>query len=203
MPTADVWLCGHCALNAPSSRHLQHTCVRSSVDSGAQSAYVGGSTEREICFMPTGNDAPENGDIGRDATSRVPKGGTISQTVDTANVIEWARLNLRDLKTPVLRVTRIRRADRFGILVEEVVLSLVHFPGLTADDAVPDIGALASRYGLSVGKATERVSLVPVPGYVAQYLGIPAGTDVVKLDRITATTDGEPVEWRVAYVWRA
>ena len=126
----------------------------------------------------------------------------ISQATGTANLVEWAKLALEDLQAPVLRMTRVRHHDSFGTLHEEIVLSLAHFPGLTRGDAIPDIVELAPHFGLRIGKATERISFVQAPKDIAGQLGIAAGTSVVKLDRITETTDGEPVEWRVAYAWK-
>ena len=126
---------------------------------------------------------------------------SLEQTAGTANIVEWSKLSLSSFHAPVLRVTRIRfdASDRRHAL-EEVVLALERFSGLTADGGdVPDIVELALRYGISLGRATERISIVPATRDVAQHLGIAAGTDVMKLDRIAATTDGEPIEWRVAF----
>lgn len=124
----------------------------------------------------------------------------ISQAIGTPNLMEWAKLALEDLSAPVLKVARVRHADGFGALYEKIILSLHHFPTLTAEDAIPDIADLAERYGVSLGRSSERVSFVPVPADVAQHLGIAAGTGVVKLDRMTETKNGEPVEWRVAFI---
>jgi len=126
----------------------------------------------------------------------------IAQAEGTANLVEWAKLALEDLKAPVLRMTRIRHDDKLGVLLEEIVLSLGQFPGLTENDAVPDIVELARRFGLSIGRARERISFVQASRDVARRLGIAAGTSIAKLDRIIETTDGEPVEWRVAYAWK-
>jgi DNA-binding GntR family transcriptional regulator len=116
--------------------------------------------------------------------------------------VEWAKLGLDDPRAPVLRITRVRHDAAFGTLLEEIVLSLKQFPDLAPDSDVPGIERLAESYGLSLGRARERISFVPVPGEVAQHLGIAVGTSVVKLDRTTETRDGEPVEWRVAYAWK-
>jgi len=124
---------------------------------------------------------------------------SIAQTAGPANLVEWAKLALKDIKAPVIRVTRIRH-EHGQVALEEVVLPLSHFPGLVADgDGIPDITELAQRFGLSLGRASERISFVPAASGIAKHLGIAAGTGIVKLDRITETTDGEPVEWRVAY----
>ena len=126
---------------------------------------------------------------------------SIAQTAGTANVVEWSKLSLSSLQTPVLRVTRIvfDEADR-PLALEEAVLPLDRFPGLAPDGGdVPDIIELTQRYGISLGRAMERISIVPATKDVAMHLGIAAGTDVMKLDRIAETTDGEPIEWRVSY----
>ena len=113
-----------------------------------------------------------------------------------------AKLGLTSPRAPVLRVTRVRfdTSDRCHAL-EEVVLPLERFPGLypSGGGDVPDITELAQRYGLSLGRATERVSIVPATKVVAEHLRIAAGANVLKLDRIAETADGEPIEWRVAY----
>jgi DNA-binding GntR family transcriptional regulator len=76
------------------------------------------------------------------------------------------------------------------------------FPGLTHGESVLDITSLAQRFGFQIERVTERIRFVEAPGNVAQHLGIAAGTGVVKLDRITETSGGTPIEWRVAYVWK-
>jgi GntR family transcriptional regulator len=131
----------------------------------------------------------------------VPHAVSISQTAETASLVEWAKLALNSPQARVLRVTRVLydAPDR-PIALEEVVLALDRFPGLTANGGdVPDIVELAQRYGISLGRASERMSIVRASKDVAGHLGIAAGADVLKLDRICETVDGEPIEWRVAF----
>ena len=127
---------------------------------------------------------------------------SIAQTVETANIVEWAKLALKSSRTRVMRVARILFDDNDRpIALEEAVLALERFKGLSPNGGgdIPDIIALAQLYGLALGRATERISIVQATKDVALHLGITVGTDVMKLDRIAETTDGEPVEWRVAY----
>ena len=127
----------------------------------------------------------------------MPQVELIAQSTGAATVEEWARLDLNAPNSRVLRVTRVRRRDGKAFALEEAVLPLEQLPGLIADAS--DITELAQCYGLSLGRATDRVSIVPATKDVARHLGIAAGADVMKLDRIVETIDGEPIEWRVAY----
>jgi GntR family transcriptional regulator len=126
---------------------------------------------------------------------------SIAQAAETANLVEWAKLALNSPQARVLRVTRIRYdAPGCPIALEEIVLALDRFPGLTPDGVdIPDISELARRYGLWLGRATERVSVIQATKVMALHLGIAMGSDVLKLERIAETVDGEPLEWRVAF----
>ena len=125
----------------------------------------------------------------------------ITQSTGSAILEEWAKLDLSAPNSRVLRLTRVQLDDNSRPLgVEEVVLALERFPGLAANGGdVPGIIELAQRHGLSLGRATERVSLVPATKDVASHLKIEAGANVMKLVRIVETADGEPVEWRVTF----
>ena len=125
----------------------------------------------------------------------------IAQTAGTANTLERTKLGLTDTRAPVLRVVRIRRdANDRPLVYEEVVLPLDRLPGMARDDDVTfDIFELAQRHGLSLGRVTERFSSVRATGDIALHLGIAPTTDVVKLDRVIETIDGQPIEWCVAF----
>src|SRR5262245_46701172 len=126
---------------------------------------------------------------------------SIAQSAGTATLIEWAKLALSAPKARVLRVTRILFdvGDR-PLALEEVVLALERLPGLAANDGdIPDIMELARLHGLTLGRATERVSIVKATEDVASHLRISAGANVMKLDRIVETANGAPIEWRVAF----
>jgi DNA-binding GntR family transcriptional regulator len=125
---------------------------------------------------------------------------TIGQAARTANGIERTILRLTSQQASVLGVTRIRLDKDDRLAHEEIVLALDRFPGLAPNDGdIPDIAELAQRHGLSLGRATERVSTVPANNDIALHLGIAEWTDVLRLDRVTETADGSPLEWRVAF----
>jgi DNA-binding GntR family transcriptional regulator len=125
----------------------------------------------------------------------------ITQTTGSATIEEWAKLDLSAPNSRVLRLTRVQLDDNGQPLgVEEIVLALERFPGLAANGGdAPDIIELAERHGLALGRATERLSLVRVTKDVASHLQVGAGTEVLRLNRIVETADGDPVEWRVTF----
>ena len=125
----------------------------------------------------------------------------IAQSTGAATIEEWAKLDLEAPNSRVLRLTRVRYDDHeHPLALEEVVFALERLPGLAADGGdVPDITELAQRHGLSLSLVSERVGIVPATKIVALHLAIAPGKDVLKLNRIVETADGQPIEWRVAY----
>jgi DNA-binding GntR family transcriptional regulator len=125
----------------------------------------------------------------------------IKQSTGTATLEEWAKLDLDVPNAPVLRLTRVQLDDNnHPLALEEIVLALERFPGLIANGAdVPDIVELAQRHGLTLGRGMERLSIVPATKDVASHLQIAPGANLLKLNRIVETADGEPVEWRVTF----
>jgi len=101
----------------------------------------------------------------------------------------------------VLRLMRVQLDDNNHPLgVEVVVLALERLPGLAANGGdVPDIIELAQRHGVSLGRAAERLSIVRATKDVASHLQVAPGADVLRLNRILETADGDPVEWRLMF----
>ena len=125
----------------------------------------------------------------------------ITQSTGPATIEEWAKLDLGAPNSRVLRLTRVQHDDNGRPLsVEDVVLALERFPGLVANGAdIPDIVELAQRHGLTLGRGMERLSIVPATKDVASHLQIAPGANLLKLNRVVETADGEPVEWRVSF----
>ena len=126
----------------------------------------------------------------------------ITQSTGPPTVEEWAKLNLNAPGSRVLRLTRVRHDAPYDppVALEEVVLALDRFPGLLPNGGdVPDVVELAQRHNLSLGRATERVRVIQATKAIALHLGVAMGTNVLRLERIAETVDGEPVEWRVTF----
>jgi len=120
-------------------------------------------------------------------------------TEGPSNESECARLQLtRDDR--VIRLHRIRLHDDRPYMVEDVSIPAALFPGLE-DEQDPSRAAtvLATRNGLLLGKAEERVSIGEASLEVAEALGIPLGSSVLVLDRVVFALDGRPAEWRMGW----
>ena len=110
---------------------------------------------------------------------------------------ERARLSLL-AREMVYRFSRFRRqADQ--IVVENVSLPSTLFPGLLERDQMAEIGVLAKKYRLLLGEATEWISIDTASKTIANALGVPVGTAILRRDRIVHMRAGRPVEWRTAY----
>jgi DNA-binding GntR family transcriptional regulator len=125
----------------------------------------------------------------------------VAQSTDTATLEEWTKLVLNAPNCRVLRLMRVQLDDNSRPLgVEVVALALERFPGLATNGGdIPDLSELAQRHGLALGRATERLSIVRATKDVASHLEVGEGTEVLKLNRIVETADGDPVEWRVMF----
>ena len=102
----------------------------------------------------------------------------------------------------VLRIDRRRSIAGRPAIVERIVVPQTLFPDL--DDLGPEglpntlYDLYQSRYGVTVGRATERVRAVAAAPEDAAYLGVADGTPVLEIDRIARDLDERPVEWRVS-----
>jgi GntR family transcriptional regulator len=98
----------------------------------------------------------------------------------------------------VIRIARLRSLAGQRIISEYLSLPARLFPGL--GEAVPVENNLydlfASRFGITVAGACERLKALPASPEDARLLGLEAGAPVLAVDRIATAIDGTPVEWR-------
>ena len=73
------------------------------------------------------------------------------------------------------------------------------FPGLPGLDLPNTLYALyASRFGITIATADERLKAVALAARDASLLEAPAGTPSLAIDRIASDLEDRPVEWRVS-----
>lgn len=101
----------------------------------------------------------------------------------------------------VLRTRRLRRRHGEPFMYEEACLAASRFPGslLTCEVGNYSILALAQHHGIHLGRASEKLTLNPVPPPVAELLQ--AGPDgvLLRLDRLIFCRQGSLIEWRKSF----
>ena len=98
----------------------------------------------------------------------------------------------------VYRIKRLRVAGGRPLMFEETCMPAGIFAGLLQRQTLPHtIAALTQEYGILLGRAQERLAIVPAQPEFADKLGVPAGTALLVLDRVILGMDGTPVEWRL------
>ena len=113
--------------------------------------------------------------------------------------VECSRLRLLT-GAQVYRWRRVQEHIGASFLLEDVVLPTELFSGrLDGSDAAQEIGILAQRHGILLGKAEERITVGLPPQDVAELLHHPRDKAVMRLDRVVMMLDGRSVEWRIAY----
>jgi DNA-binding GntR family transcriptional regulator len=117
---------------------------------------------------------------------------------DWADETECVRLHLRSTDR-VYRIWRTHFAAGLPFMAERTSLAAALFPCL-ADRAFPAHGIvdLARAFGVALGVAHEHASIGAASEAAADALGCEEGAPVLVLDRVVATRDGQPAEWRLA-----
>ena len=99
----------------------------------------------------------------------------------------------------VIRHSRIRTVDDEPIINELIVLPETLFKGLGDKSDLPNTlyDLFQKEYGITVGKATERLTVIQADMTQAKVLGTVVGAPLLKIDRLTHAIDGRPIEWRI------
>ena len=125
---------------------------------------------------------------------------SIAHETSFASKAERERLRL-SVSRRVLRLLRLISEQGRPRSYERIVLPLYRLPGLETQLASTlSLFEIAAQHGLTLGRATERIGHVNAPPEVALHLAITADQRVLRLERVTATTDGVPIEWRVVFM---
>jgi GntR family transcriptional regulator len=123
-------------------------------------------------------------------SSRVLEQLAIKATKDLAQKLKVA------IGEPVLRLRRLRLADRIPMALEESHIPLKFFPGLEriscSKQSVYHI--LRENYGVRVAWADEVIEAVPATREESELFTIPKKASVLSISRIIMTTDETPIE---------
>ncbi|WP_343039145.1 GntR family transcriptional regulator [Propylenella binzhouense] len=103
-------------------------------------------------------------------------------------------------RSSVWQLDRTRFLEGRPVIAETITLPVTRFAGLDRVEMVPNnvYSLYATRFGLTVGHAVERVKAVAASAADAEQLGCPEGTPLLLIDRIAYGLDEAPIEWRVS-----
>ena len=131
-------------------------------------------------------------------TPSFPESRIVSVRIAEADSGERDRLDLT-AESKVVRIRRLRALDGLLAIVEDIALPEALFPGLAGLELPNNLyGLYAARFGVTIGRARERLKAVSLDAERATLLGVPAGTPALRIDRTAQDLDERPVEWRLS-----
>lgn len=101
-------------------------------------------------------------------------------------------------KARIVRIDRARSLSGETCVVERIFLPAALFPGIERQDLPNNLDEYyAAGFGVTIGRASERLKAVPASADEAGVLGVPAGHPLLQIDRVAFALDGRRAEWRV------
>jgi GntR family transcriptional regulator len=94
----------------------------------------------------------------------------------------------------VLRLRRLRLADRTPMALEDAFVPLELFPAIEERDLTTSLYASFSDYGYQVDRARQQITSVALTEEEAKLLGRTRGTPALRVDRVSMDRLGRPLE---------
>ena len=131
-------------------------------------------------------------------TAGAPQSRVLEIREAAASVDERDRLALAR-GARVVRVSRLRSLDGRLCIAEAIGVPAALFPGL-AGISLPNTlyGLYATRFGITIAVAKERLKAIALAPAEAALLEVPAGTPALEVDRVAFDLEERPVEWRLS-----
>ncbi|MBO0664414.1 GntR family transcriptional regulator [Jiella sp. MQZ9-1] len=138
--------------------------------------------------------------IADDGTRIFPESRVMDRQLAPASADERALLGL-GIDEAVWRIDRVRSLGGTPVISEQITLPAIRFEGLAAMETIPNnVYALYSEhFGITIGKATEKLKAGAADARTAARLGCTAGDPLLVIERLATALDDTPVEHRVSY----
>ncbi|MDO6565155.1 GntR family transcriptional regulator [Amphritea sp. 1_MG-2023] len=139
--------------------------------------------------------------VDEDDNRQLPQSQVISIETCQACDQEVQQLELEN-GASVIRIKRIRNLNEQAVICETISVPYVLFPTLGQQDGeIPNsLYSLYERqYGISVNRATERISAESAAGEIAERLGLTPGTPLLRIQRTAYSLNARPVELRISH----
>lgn len=135
---------------------------------------------------------PDNDGVGM-PTSRVTGIAEAAASADERGRLDLVRA------ARVVRIERVRAVDARLCVAETISVPASLFPGIATLELPNTLYSLyATRYGITIATANERLKAVALGAREADLLQAPAGTPALEIDRIAIDLEERPVEWRLS-----
>lgn len=109
-------------------------------------------------------------------------------------------LNLKS-GTAVLEMKRLLSFSGRPLIHDHIIVPAAPFKNLNAARVQENKGSMYSmyetQYGIHMTRAEERLKAVAAEGEVARSLGLPVGTPLLSILRVSYTYGDKPMEWRL------
>ena len=135
---------------------------------------------------------PDNDGVGM-PTSRVTGIAEAAASADERGRLDLVRA------ARVVRIERVRAVDARLCVAETISVPASLFPGIATLELPNTLYSLyATRYGITIATANERLKAVALGAREADLLQAPVGTPALEIDRIAIDLEERPVEWRLS-----
>lgn len=128
-----------------------------------------------------------------------PASHILKRSRDAANEAERRDLGIA-AGGDVIRLERVRTLDGKPAIVETISLSAKRFPGFDDLQDVPNnvYRLYSERWGITIGRASERLKAIACSKADARELGCPQGAPLLEINRLAYDLEGQPVELRLS-----
>jgi GntR family transcriptional regulator len=102
-------------------------------------------------------------------------------------------------EAPILRLDRVRLLGGRTCVLERICLPWHLFPDLDRREIPNNLYELyAKEFGVTIGRASEKLKAVAASAEAAAQLGVAAGEPLLRIDRLAYALEGRLAEWRVS-----
>jgi GntR family transcriptional regulator len=128
-----------------------------------------------------------------------PNSRIVARKAGKASEAEAAGLALR-AGAETIRIERVRTIRDKPLIVETITLPAARIRGFDAIEEVPNnvYRLYSQRWGITIGRASEKLKAVSAVAADAAELGCPVGAPLLEISRIAYDLEAKPVELRVS-----
>ena len=134
-----------------------------------------------------------------DGARAFPDSRVLQTSAGNAGAANAAQLDIA-AGAAIWRVERVRSLAGRPRITEMIVLPAARFPGFDAAGALPNnvYRLYSDRWGITIGRASERLKAVAASAADATALGCAAGSPLLEISRVAFDLENRPVELRIS-----